>query len=143
MPANTDPIFTQKPDCSTNNGTTLADPILLSSADYTGISANHVLVHTAGVNGSYIRGISFKAVGTNVAAVARIYVNNGSVNTTEANNAMITEISLPATTAVTAAATSDVFVPIERAINPAFRIYVGLGAAVATGWDMVCWAGQY
>ena len=143
MVANTSPIFTEKADVSINNGTTLPSPITTATGDYTGVSPNHQLVHTAGADGSYVRRLQFKALGTNVASVARVYLNNGSDPTVAANNVLFDEVSLPVTTASNVAATSTIVLPMEMAINPAFRIYVGLGTTVAAGWDVTAVGGQY
>ncbi len=61
------------------------------------------LVFTAGANGSYIKKLRFQAIGTNVASVARIYINNGSTNGTATNNSFYGQVSLPATTATQSA----------------------------------------
>lgn len=143
MPANTAPVYTVTADASTNNGTTMSQGITSAANDYTGASANNVLEHTAGSNGSYVRRVRFKSLGTNVATVARIYINNGSANTTAANNALVGEVTLPATTATATAATVDIDYPLEFALPSGFRIYVGLGTAVAAGWSATVFAGQY
>lgn len=52
-----------------------------------------------------LRQLLFNAIGTNTASVARIYANNGSTNGTAANNALIGQIALPATTATNTAGT--------------------------------------
>jgi hypothetical protein len=143
MPANTSPIYTLSGDLSNNSTTGMNALITAAAADYTGISANNALVHTAGANGSYVRRLRLKAGGTNVAAVMRVYVNNGSTNATATNNSFIGEVSLPATTASTTAATIDVDYPLEFALPASFRIYVGLGAAVAAGWVVTCISGEY
>jgi hypothetical protein len=114
-----------------------------ATGDYTGQSGNHVLVHTAGANGSYVRKLRFKAIGSNVATVARIYLNNGSTAATAANNAFYGEVSLPATTATNTASTVDIEYPLEIALASGNRIYVGLATTVAAGWVPVCVAGQY
>lgn len=143
MPANTSPIFTKFPDLTTNGTTGMSQAISAAAADYTGISANYTLIHTAGANGSYVRSIICKAIGTNVAAVLRIFVNNGSTPGTATNNTFIAEISLPSTTASTTTATAEVEFPLEFGINPGFRIYAGLGASVASGWVVTCISGAY
>lgn len=143
MAANTQPIYTSQGDVSTNDGTGLQSVITTATGDYTGASANHALVHTAGVDGSYVRKIKFVATGTNVATVARIYVNNGSANTTASNNKLVGQVSLPATTASNTAATVEVEYPLEIAINPSFRIYVGVATTVASGWSVTAVTGQY
>lgn len=143
MPANTDPIFTVDPEVS-NNGTTGMNQLITAAAnDYTGIDADVSLVFTAGANGSYIQRLRFKAGGTNVATVARIYLNNGSAPTTATNNVFYGEVSLPATTATATAATIDVDYPMNLAIPNGFRVYVGLATAVAAGWVVTPVAGNY
>ena len=144
MAASTNPIFSRLGDVSTNTTTGMSQLVTAAAADYTGISANYALVFTAdATNGSYIERLRFKAGGTNVAAVARIFINNGSTPGTAANNAFHGEVSLPATTAITTAATIDVDYPLGFAINPGFKIYWGLGAAVAAGWVCSAIGGPY
>lgn len=142
--ANTAPIYSALGDVSNNDGTTFGAAITTATGDYTGASANHVLVHTAdATNGSYVRRLRFQAIGTNVATVARIYLNNGSANTTAANNIIYGQQSLPATTASNTAATVEIDYPMELALPPGFRIYVGVGTTVASGWVVTAVAGQY
>lgn len=143
MAANTYPVFTKRGDSSADAATALPGTLLTATGDYTGISANHVLVHTAGADGSYVQGIRFKAIGTNVASVARIYVNNGSAQTTATNNVFIGEISLPATTGINTAATAEVFYPLGIQLENGWRIYAGLGTTVAAGWRPSAVAGDY
>lgn len=144
MAANTSPIYSLKGDLSANDGTTMPTNITTATGDYTGVSANHALVHTADpTSGSFIRKIKFVAAGTNVATVARIYINNGSANTTATNNTLFGQLSLPATTATNTAATTEPEYTMDLALPPGFRIYVGLGTTVASGWSVTAVAGQY
>lgn len=143
MPANTLPIFTASPDVSTDSATGMGTLTTAASNDYTGISANHKLVFTAGANGGYIQRLRFKAGGTNIATVARVFINNGSTQTTATNNVFYGEISLPATTASATASTVDLDYDMGFAIPADFRIYVGLGTAVAAGWVVTPIGGEY
>lgn len=143
---NVQPIWIAKGDLSNNGTTGMNQLITAAAADYTGISANNSLVFTAGADGARIERLKFTAGGTNVASVARVYVNNGAVNTTATNNTLIGEITLPATTATAVAATiSPEFIMPggAMAIPGGFKIYVGLGTAVAAGWVVTTVAGQY
>lgn len=143
MAVNTSPVFTKTGNVSADNSTTMTTNALTATADYTGASANHVLVHTAGADGSFVRRLKFVAKGTNTASVARIYLNNGSVNTTATNNQFFGQLSLPATTAINTAATSEVEYSMEVMLPATFRIYVGLGTTVAAGWVVTAVAGNY
>lgn len=141
---NLDPIFTRVADVTTNGTTGMSAGITAAAADYDGSGANNVLVFTAdSTSGGFVQRLRFKAKGTNVATVARIYINNGSANTSAANNAFYGEISLPATTASATAATVDIDYPMNFALPPGFRIYVGLGTAVAAGWVVTPVGGKY
>jgi hypothetical protein len=144
MAANTAPIYSISGDQSNNGTTGMNALITAAAADYTGAGANNSLVFTAdSTNGSFVERLRFKAGGTNVAAVMRIYLNNGSTNATATNNVFYGEISLPATTASTTAATVEVDYPMGFAMKAGWRIYVGLGAAVAAGWVCTPIAGKY
>jgi hypothetical protein len=144
MPANSDPIYTRLGDVSSNGTTGMATDILAATGDYTGVSANHVLVFTAdATNGGYVSRLRFQAKGTNVATVARIYFNNGSANTTATNNSFHGQQSLPATTASNTAATTEIDYPLNIALNPGFRIYVGVATTVAAGWVCTAIGGKY
>lgn len=141
---NTDPIYSKVGDVSNNTTTGMNQLITAAAADYTGVSANNSLIFTAdATNGGFVQRIRLKAGGTNVASVMRIYINNGSTPTTAANNVFYGEISLPATTAIATAATIEIDYPLGFAINPGFRIYMGLGTAVAAGWVACVVAGKY
>lgn len=142
MAANTNPIYTKKGNLTALT-TAMVAAMLTATGDYSGISANHVLAHTAGADGSYAKKIRFKAIGTNVASVARIYLNNGGVNTTATNNQFIGELSLPATTAIATAATAELEYPLEMMIPAGFRLYIGLGTTVVGGWVPTVVAGDY
>lgn len=144
MPANTAPIYTKEGEPA-NNGTTGMNALVTAAAnDYTGAGANNSLFFTSdATNGSFVRGLRFKAGGTNVASVARIFLNNGAANTTATNNEFIGEISLPATTAIATAATVEIYYPINIYLPASFRLYFGLGTAVAAGWVATPDAGNY
>lgn len=144
MPGNTAPIYSKDGEV-TNNGTTgMNQPVTAAANDFTGAGANNSLAFTAdATNGSFIQRIRFKPAGTNVASVARIFINNGSANTTAANNTLYGEVSLPATTANAAAAAIEIDYPMNFALPPGFRIYWGLGTAVAAGWVACPIAGNY
>ena len=143
MPGNTTPIFSRIGAIGLNAGATIGTAVV---TDYNGTGANNAVIFTADAsNGGFIQRLRFKALGTNAASVARIYFNNGSVNTTAANNTFYGEVSLPATTAILTAATVDVDYPLNVALPPGHRIVVGISAttALASGWSVTTIAGSY
>lgn len=144
MPGNIDPIYSKSGDVSNNSGTAMNALVTAAANDYTGAGANNSLIFTADpTNGSYVERIRFKPGGTNVASVARIFLNNGAVNTTATNNVFYGEISLPAITAIATAATIEIDYPLGFALPAGFRIYFGLGTAVAAGWVATVIGGKY
>lgn len=144
MPANVNPIYTKTPDVASDGGTTNSTTLTSAANDFTGVSANYALNHTAGANGSYVKKLRFKARGSNVATVARIFLNNGSTPGTGSNNRFFGEIALPATSASANNLTgADIDYPMEIAIPNGWRVYVGIATAVAGGWDVTAVAGQY
>lgn len=135
MPANTVPIYplTPKPSWAT---------AITANNTYTGTGTVNI-PFTAGANGAYVSAIKLKPRGTNVASVARFFLNNGADNNTDANNALIGEISLPATTAIATAALIELALPLNIPIPAGYRILFVLGTAVAAGWDATVIAGDY
>lgn len=145
MPANTTPIFplTQKVSWGT---LTTAN----TAKDGTGTV---VTVFTAGANGSRLDQVKVRALGTNVATVLRFFVNNGSANTTAANNSLIHEITIPATTLSEVAALADTDVTISKNTTetsvpipylPAgYKLNVTIGTAVAAGLQVTVHGADY
>lgn len=143
MAGNITPIFSKAGAIGLNGAVTLGTTIV---SDYNGTGANNAVVFTAdATNGGFVQRIRLKALGTNAVAVARIYINNGGVNTAAANNSFYGEISLPATTASTTTATVDVDYPLNFALPAGYRIVCGISAAaaLASGWAVTTIAGSY
>ena len=134
MAQNRQPIWPKEANTGVDGSTTMAPTLTTAAADYTGISANNQLVATGGTDDTVVIGLRFKSLGTNVASVARIYLNNGAVPTTAGNNELVGEISLPATTATNTAATAEVVWYWGELLNTSWRLYVGLATTVAAGW---------
>lgn len=145
MAANTQPIFIRIPDNSSDGtGNTQATAITTATGDFTGVSANHSKVFTAGTAGAWVDYISFKALGTNVVSVARIYSVLNGLHTDAANNSLIGEQALIATTSSNTAPTSgDIIWVANRRLAPLEEIWVGLGTTVASGYDVKAFGGQY
>ena len=127
MPANTTPIFTLTPVASWGTVTTAN-----TAKDGTGTV---VTIFTAGANGARVDKIRYKVMGTNTATAMRIFVNNGSTNATAANNTMIREETVAATTlSEVAALTNGEIVFLDGLILPAsYVINITIGTTVSAG----------
>lgn len=141
---NTAPVYSKTPDVSNNKSTAVGGALTTATGDFTGVSANHVLEHTADAQGSYVKKLRFKALGTNIATVARIYLNNGATPATATNNTFFGEIALPASTLSNTGVTGpDIDYMMDLPLPAGWRIYVGLGTTVAAGWNCTAVTGQY
>ena len=134
---NTLPIFTASADTQWSVSAITAN----TTKDLT--SGTAYLVFTASSSGGYVQRLRFRPLGTNVATVARVFINNGSATGTTANNALWDEISLAATTLSETSALSTYEVPLNFALPAGYRLFVTLGTAVAAGYTITCIGGKY
>lgn len=132
----TSPQFTGTPKIA------WAGTLATGTNTYTGTSGT-TAVMTAGSSGSFLKSIEMEAVGTNIASVIRIFINNGSTVGTASNNSLIMQVSLPATTAATATATAHVSIPLNLAIPANYIVYATLATTVASGWAVTAVYGDY
>ena len=138
MPANTQPIFSRVSDVQ---WITVALTSANTAKDGTGTIG---LIFTADVtNGGFVQKIVARSLGTNVATVLRVFANNGAANSTASNNAMIAELTLPATTLSEIAAQPDYVLPINIALPPGYKINCAIGTAVAAGYMISAVGGKY
>jgi hypothetical protein len=85
-------------------------------------------------------------VGTNVATVLRIFINNGSTAATKANNTLYAEVTCPATTLSEVAALADVVITapyFPLALPPGYRLLASIGTTVAAGLRVSAYGGKY
>lgn len=138
MPANNNPIFTAVADIQW-------PPSPLTAAntakDGTGTVATAFTADAS--NGGYVSKLVARSLGTNVATVLRVFINNGAVNTTAANNTLLSEMTLPATTLSETAALPSYELPLNLALPPGYRINCTIGTAVAAGYDLTVVGGKY
>lgn len=137
MAANITPIYSRLGDIQWAAGITAAN----TAMDGTG-TVNTVFTADA-TNGGYVPKIRFRALGTNVASVARVFINNGSTNATAANNTLWDEITLPATTASNTAALTNQEITLGFALPAGYKINVTLGTAVSAGYSVTISGGKY
>jgi hypothetical protein len=145
MPANFNPIFTLTPDIqwgtADGNGGT-AGPLKTQNTAMDG-TGTVLTVFTAGANGSYVQRLVARAAGTNIASVMRVFINNGSTNATIANNTLIGESTLPATTASAVGALQPIEIQLNFALPAGYKINVTLGTTVVAGYIPTCIGGDY
>ena len=143
MAANTVPIYTKTP----NIGFSTLIQTANTAKDGTG-TVN--LIFTAGANGSRVERVRARAVGTNVATVLRIFINNGSDPTTATNNVLYTEKTIAATTLSEAAelalnefpnTTDPAGFPLY--LPAGYRLYCTIGTTVAAGLRVSAFGGDY
>ena len=136
MPANTSPVFPLTP-------ITTWGSVTAANTTATGIGTV-VTIFTAGTDGGRVDYIKARAVGTNVTTVVRVFINNGLINTTIANNSLIAEAVLPATAASNVTEIgADIIIPLNISIPSGYKINVCLGTAVAAGWQFTAVGGNY
>lgn len=112
-----------------------------ASRDGTGTVAT---VFTAdATDGGFVNKVVFRAAGTNVATVARLFINNGAVNTTAANNILYSEITLPATTLSETEALLNQEIILNLALPPGYKLNAVIGTAVAAGYYVSAVGGKY
>lgn len=130
-----DPQYTTAANISQDTQTT-------ANNVYTGVGTVGTCF-TAGANGSFVGFIKLKPLGTNVASVARFWINNTGANTTATNNFLWGEVTLPATTAIATAALAELVLQLNIAIEPGYKINWALGTTVAAGWQAIVVGGDY
>ena len=134
---NTNPIYTASGDTQWTVSATTANTTkdLSSGTSFTAF--------TASATGGYVQRIRFKPLGTNVATVARVFINNGLTTATAANNTYWDDISLPSTTVSEISAQPTFELPLNMALPAGYKIIVTLGTAVAAGYTITVVGGKY
>jgi hypothetical protein len=137
MAANTAPIFSIAGDIKWGaTAITTAN----TAKDGTGTV---LTVFTANGDGGFVQRIRFRAAGTNIATVARVFINNGSTNATAGNNILYDEITLAATTISEVAALAVYELPLNFALPAGYKLNVTIGTTVAAGYFVSVIGGKY
>ncbi|MGV8131625.1 MAG: hypothetical protein ACP5N7_06015 [Candidatus Pacearchaeota archaeon] len=144
MAANTIPIYTKA-------GQIGGFGVVLTTANTAMDGTGTVgLIFTAGADGGRIERLRVKALGTNVATVLRVFINNGNDPATAANNRLYTEATIAATTASNAAALALTEFPnttdptaFPLVLPASYRLYVTIGTTVAAGLHVTAIGGTY
>ena len=134
MAVNTTPIYSKAGQISWGTVLTTAN----TAKDGTGTV---VTLFTAGADGARIERIRSRALGTNIATVLRIFINNGGSNAVAANNALYAEMTIAATTLseTTALLTTNEFpnaldtTAMPIVLPPGYTILATIGTTIAAG----------
>jgi hypothetical protein len=137
MPANNDPIYSRLADIQWTGNNTAAN----TAKDGTGTVLTAFTADAT--NGGFVQRIIAKPAGTNVASVARVFINNGSTSATAGNNVYAFDIDLPATTLSETATMMVVERPINLALPAGYKLIMTMGTAVAAGWNFSAVGGKY
>ena len=135
MPANTTPIFPLTPKVSFAKLQTAN-----TAKDGTGTVAS---VFTAGANGARVDYLKVRALGTNVATVLRVFINNGSDPTVATNNTLFIEQTIAATTLSEVAALADNIVTLDLSLPAGYVLTCTIGTTVAAGLMVTAVGGDY
>jgi hypothetical protein len=144
MAANTIPIYSKAGQIGFGSALLTAAN---TAKDGTGTTA---LIFTAGADGGRVERIRARAIGTNVATVLRIFLNNGSDPAVAANNILYAEKTIAATTLSEVAelalnelptTTDPTAFPLVLPAN--YRIYACIGTAVAAGLRVMAIGSTY
>lgn len=147
MAQNTNPIFPLTPVNSWVSGAA-------ATSGTPGLTANTTKDLSSGTNygpiftgkavdGSRLDFIKVRPLGTNVATVIRVWINNGSVTTTAANNALYLERTLSSTSVSETAELADIILPLNISLPAGYRIYATFGTVVAAGFHLTAVGGDY
>lgn len=140
MAQNTSPIFPLVPVLTwVNTGVTSANTTYDLTAGTifdSGFTAN-------ATNGSRVDFIRVRSMGTNVATVIRVWINNGSATGTAANNTQFFERTLAATTISQSVEQPDIIIPMNVSLPAGYKIYYTFGTAAAAGFCIQVVGGAY
>lgn len=135
--ANTAPIFVKNPKSWFAPSGTSANTAL----DGTGTVVT--VVTADATEGSFVEKIRITHLGTNVASVLRLFMNNGSTNAIAANNALVKEIALAANTLSQTAVSAAIEVDINLPLAAGYKLNCTIGTAMAAGVMVAASGGDY
>lgn len=138
MATNKQPIFSSAPDIQ------WAASILTTANTAVDGTGTTLLIFTAdATNGGYLQRVIARPLGTNVATVLRLFINNGSTPSTAANNSLIMECTCTATTASQVAAIQNFEMPLNIAVPAGYKIYATVGTTISAGLQLTAIGGKY
>ncbi len=138
MAQNTSPIFPLTPV------TTWSGVVTTAITTVNGDLSSAALVATGNAtNGSRVDYLRVRALGTNVATVLRVFINNGATAATAGNNTLFTEATIAATTLSQVAALAETTIQLDLALPATYRLYYTIGTSVSAGLQATAVMGDY
>lgn len=136
------PVFAQTPNpgVSCNVYTAMTNTKANDGTETVGTA--FALLFSAGANGSTVNQIraritgrtALAASGNSTATIVRVWINNGSANTTATNNILLGEVLIPATTSPITSGSSDYYITVPTGglnLPAGYKLYAGIQSAVA------------
>jgi hypothetical protein len=115
-----------------------------------GTGSADIIFTADATNGGRVERVRACAIGTNVATVLRIFINNGSNPEVAANNVLYSEATCAATTASEAARLVHNDIPssvdtmaFPITLPPGYRLLATIGTTVASGFKVMAIGGTY
>jgi hypothetical protein len=133
--ANTNPLFPLTPKIGFGKVLTTN-----TATDGTGTT---VAIYTAGSNGSRIDQITLEHLGTNIATVLRLFINNGASVGTATNNSLFYEATMAANTISQVAASIPVAFSPGLTLPASYVIYASVGTTIAAGIQVTITGGDF
>ena len=135
------PVFAQSPNVGALCNIYTAMTNTKANDGTEAVGTAFALVYTAGANGSTVSQIRVRisgrtalaASGNSTLTVARVWINNGAVNTTATNNTLLGEVLIPATTNPLTNGSPDYFITLPTGglnLPATYRLYGGIQTAV-------------
>lgn len=138
MAANTSPIYTRTPDIQWG-----AAAIATANTAKDGTGTVVTAFTADATEGGYVTRLQARAIGTNIATVLRVFVNNGSSNATPGNNVLIAEATCPATTLSEVVALAPIDIPLNIALPAGYKLNCTIGTTIAAGLMLAAFGGKY
>ena len=128
----------------------MQSPVFLPVSSAVLTTANAVMTGAGVVSHIYqapvqskVHMIIWRSLGSNVATVGRLFINNGLDNNESTNNSLIDEITLPLTTASSIIATRGQLMDMPIWVPANYKLFVTLGTTVVAGYKVTAFAGPY
>jgi hypothetical protein len=137
MAGNAAPIFSRVGDIQWSGA------VLTANTAMDGTGTVVTIFTSDATNGGRVEKIRAIHLGTNVAGLIRVFINNGSTNTVAANNALYAELAMPANTLSQTAASIAQEFALPLVLPPGYKLNATVGTTVAAGYQITAPGGKF